>query len=146
VLTKPLCTGLPWKSIGRWLPSDAWADSPFVAPDRSETGLRCRHAQFPSSPADLRRPTDQMKASLSAVTNVNVDDLERCMGISPDIAPAFEDQARQWLDPNSGKSFDAGVRERLIRLLEGRARARAFVDRWGSGFADVNRRAVDELV
>lgn len=86
-----------------------------------------------------------MKASLSVITNTHVDDLERCMGASADIAPAFEDQARQWLDPNNGKSFDAGVRERLVRLLEGPVRARAFVGRWGSSVAELDHRTVQAV-
>lgn len=76
-----------------------------------------------------------MRAGVAAVTLLNLDDLERCINISPDVAPAFEEQARQWLDPNSGKALEPGVRERLVALLDRRSRATAFVERWGAGFA-----------
>lgn len=75
-----------------------------------------------------------MGASTALISNTNVDDLERCLAISSDIAPAFEDQARSWLDPASGKTFESGVRERLIELVERQSRARSFIDRWGAGY------------
>lgn len=87
-----------------------------------------------SRPALSRSVEHAMQPSISRVTIVNVDDLERCLALSVDIAPAFEDQARRWLDPGSGKILEPGVRERLIELIDRQAWARAFVDRWGAGF------------
>lgn len=78
-----------------------------------------------------------MSSNFPRVTHTNVDDLERCLAISADIAPAFEDQAQQWLDPANGKFLEPGVRERLEELVDRRTRARAFVDRWGVGLRAV---------
>lgn len=73
-----------------------------------------------------------MQLAVPLITNLNVDDLERCLAISAAIALAFEDQTRQWLAPEGGKTFAPGVRERLVALIERQAHARASVDRWGA--------------
>lgn len=87
-----------------------------------------------------------MRTNIAVITNLNVDDLERCMNISADIAPAFEDQARRWLDPNSGKALEPGVRERLVALLDRRSRTRSFFERWGASFSGQQPRSICETV
>lgn len=72
--------------------------------------------------------------SVGVVTHLNVDDLERCLEISADIAPAFEAQAQRWLDGSCGKALEPGVRERLSRLLTRRREAMATRDRMARGF------------
>lgn len=98
-----------------------------------------------SSRSTLSCSTERViRPSILRITNVNVDDLERCLAISVDIAPAFEDQALRWLDPSSGKILEPGVRERLVDLINRRTRARAFIDRWGVVF-DTAEMRVKEL-
>lgn len=80
------------------------------------------------------------RTGTSLVTNINVDDLERCLAISADVAPAFEEQARQWLEPGSGKTFEPGARERLVALVSRQAQARAVIDRWGVGLKNAGSR------
>lgn len=83
----------------------------------------------------LKKAAETLNLSTSRTNQILVrDDLERCLAISADIAPAFEDQARRWLDPEGGKILEPGVRDRLVALIERQARTRAFIDRWGSGF------------
>lgn len=52
------------------------------------------------------------------ITHINVDDLERGLRLSVDIAPAFREQAEQWLDARPAPIMEAGVRERLQTLVK----------------------------
>lgn len=52
------------------------------------------------------------------ITHINVDDLERGLQLSVDIAPAFREQARRWLDAKPAPIMEAGVRERLMALVK----------------------------
>ena len=52
------------------------------------------------------------------ITHINVDDLERGLRLSADIAPAFREQAKRWLDARPAPIMEAGVRERLQTLVK----------------------------
>jgi len=52
------------------------------------------------------------------ITHINVDDLERGLQLSVDIAPAFREQTRRRLDATPAPIMEAGVRERLQALTE----------------------------
>lgn len=54
---------------------------------------------------------------LNPVTHVNVDDLERGLAVSSQLAPAFIEQALLWLAPSPVRELEPGVRERLMQLV-----------------------------
>ena len=66
--------------------------------------------------------------ALKLVTHVNVDDLERCLVASAQLAPAYIEQAQQWLDASETHVLARGVRERLLHLVSPATRTQRLLD------------------